>query len=1328
MGACAAPPAAIEPGIPMLSAKMTACLPSGWPACGDGGVKISEGGGDSSLLRRIVADSSNVPSDEDGDLFLSRSSMEALEVLGAPSNLKRIAVRCQNDFAVPSNRRRKGTPVKATDGISSLQPSVPPEPLKTREAAVVLPSTAEFDAAVACALSPGNTPDSRYPWQSLSPRKLPVPSSSQYFRCTSTPSAEALDQQAVKQLPGQLPGDIGGGKPRVEADDCQLCGSPQLLTLPESPKAVQPLTPRYNSLGTPQSASTGNGSWSTPRICPRIGPLYQIRRPRINSSGGTSHIDLNQEPDANGHSEWLSQNVNEGDQPGLRRQGPIMHIPEQEESQVQCKDTAPFQSTCQGMPEKGEADKYLKERKSLADKSSQSTALDVAPRKRRRGKCRGRGKYKRTRAGSPICGLREDIIFVPGRSPAPWSTDEMAAFKLGLYFFGKDFCAIKDFMETKGMSDLIHYYYGAFVHTPAHARWSTSKESHASLRRHACSGRLEELLQRLAASTSTTSLNLLRQVTLGHLICTLRREVGLELLISCVGIGSGRCDLTRSYKDPTKCQLAPLVVPDGLPSGPALRKLVVKEIVELLNGVRLSKARRQDLFWEAVWPRLLERGWRALQASGTKCSGLDMGASSRARKSAAYFLPPGKAGLSRGARKGVHYFDSLSDVLDFVAAKPAFLGRVDDSRPAKAQAQWAGEEATRSSRAGSRGKTTHCKEAGGKEDTVSSCARATAVTSWAGACTGPAEASGGSLKDMARRAARRKGAYTEEQGLATARFQDCLSSLPAEGVQNASSGDTRAHSQAQHTWAAASSHDHELPSRPAQGLGRGQNWRKGIRGSILLAARAAEGRGQTNESSSEPGPTVEREEEAVPAGHPDADEGAVLGAEEAAGRKYCGSVTRPTPLLVSVPQKLLGPHETGALDGPVRIDYRCVKRKRSSPLRSPSRGGLVPCSMGNPGVDRDAGGQSPCLELGRSASDCSPLSPSRRRRSAERRPQSLRWSSAKDDVLWPPSSCNELERPKLEETGSPVGEAATDNGVGLSSSDKLRLSDWNSSRSSLRKRKADVQGSAGGGYAPKLEVRAPGEAGIGNRGGRPKMVDTGKVEIAKGSSDGNEEDEESLNLPAKGHAQLKRSQPAGRSPEPWRRARSRLLPVVVTLPAVLCKAKSSHLSSVGMSMVSEDGASSHPQGSRVEAASIWDRADWSSRGGAELLVKLRPALPNSTYHLSLLKMGRKGLSLANSGAAGTTQKWVSGRTAEGRPEVEAGLPLLTGVQPVPAWKTNSCAELLCHLASPEVLKNYSFEYNRALNKLAFNLGGVGGGRMMQVLRAAESVCQPKEAV
>ncbi|PKU68477.1 hypothetical protein MA16_Dca016835 [Dendrobium catenatum] len=95
--------------------------------------------------------------------------------------------------------------------------------------------------------------------------------------------------------------------------------------------------------------------------------------------------------------------------------------------------------------------------------------------------------------------------------------------------------------------------------------------------------------------------------SLEELVFSLKATVGISALIEAVAIGKGKQDLTGFILDPNKTNQA-IHSRTEIPTGKACSSLALTDIVKFLTGdFRLSKAKSNDLFWEAVWPRLLAR-------------------------------------------------------------------------------------------------------------------------------------------------------------------------------------------------------------------------------------------------------------------------------------------------------------------------------------------------------------------------------------------------------------------------------------------------------------------------------------------------------------------------------------------------------------------------------------------------------------------------------------------------------------------------------------------------------------------------------------------------
>ncbi|ONK78656.1 uncharacterized protein A4U43_C02F21080 [Asparagus officinalis] len=228
------------------------------------------------------------------------------------------------------------------------------------------------------------------------------------------------------------------------------------------------------------------------------------------------------------------------------------------------------------------------------------------------------------------------------------------------------------------MGDVLSFYYGKFYRSDAQRRWvecRKTKSRKCILGHRIFTGwRQQELLSRLLSSRSKEVQETLIEVTkaftdgtasLEEFIFSLKAIVGAEALVHAVGIGKGKQDLTGIVLDHVRPNPAVSARPE-IPVGKDCSSLTSAEIVKFLTGdFRLSKAKANDLFWEAVWPRLLARGWHSEQPKDL---------SALTSKNALVFLIPGIKKFSRKKlTKGNHYFDSVSDVLNKVASDPRLL-------------------------------------------------------------------------------------------------------------------------------------------------------------------------------------------------------------------------------------------------------------------------------------------------------------------------------------------------------------------------------------------------------------------------------------------------------------------------------------------------------------------------------------------------------------------------------------------------------------------------------------------------------------------------------
>ncbi|XP_050947816.1 uncharacterized protein LOC103497866 isoform X2 [Cucumis melo] len=267
---------------------------------------------------------------------------------------------------------------------------------------------------------------------------------------------------------------------------------------------------------------------------------------------------------------------------------------------------------------------------------------------------------------------------VPGVSGEPWSNIEEASFLLGLYIFGKNLVLVKKFVGSKQMGDILSFYYGRFYQSEKYCRWCECRKTRGRKcvygQRLFKGWRQQELVSRLLLHVAEDNKNALMEVTKSfgdgkfsfeEFVFALKATVGLEAFVDAVGIGKEKQDLTSVSMDPVKSNHGSSLRPE-IPTGKACSALTPLEIVNYLTGdFRLSKARSSDLFWEAVWPRLLARGWHSEQPSNGFTAGM---------KHSLVFLVPGIKKFSRRKLvRGNHYFDSVSDVLGKVALDPGLL-------------------------------------------------------------------------------------------------------------------------------------------------------------------------------------------------------------------------------------------------------------------------------------------------------------------------------------------------------------------------------------------------------------------------------------------------------------------------------------------------------------------------------------------------------------------------------------------------------------------------------------------------------------------------------
>nr|GEY30637.1 homeodomain-like protein [Tanacetum cinerariifolium] len=141
-------------------------------------------------------------------------------------------------------------------------------------------------------------------------------------------------------------------------------------------------------------------------------------------------------------------------------------------------------------------------------------------------------------------------------------------------------------------------------------------------------------------------------------VLTLRDIMGINYLVEAVAIGNEKMDLATKTKKRVRRNKKPYSACSS--------SFKTEEIANILkDSIGFSEESLDDLFWEAVWPRLLAKGWHSEQPRNYAC---------QTSKNSLVFLAPGIVKFSRRSlEKGSQYFDSITDVLNKVASEPQLL-------------------------------------------------------------------------------------------------------------------------------------------------------------------------------------------------------------------------------------------------------------------------------------------------------------------------------------------------------------------------------------------------------------------------------------------------------------------------------------------------------------------------------------------------------------------------------------------------------------------------------------------------------------------------------
>ncbi|KAJ9543034.1 hypothetical protein OSB04_022741 [Centaurea solstitialis] len=269
---------------------------------------------------------------------------------------------------------------------------------------------------------------------------------------------------------------------------------------------------------------------------------------------------------------------------------------------------------------------------------------------------------------------------LPALSIEPWSATERGGFRLGMYVFGKNFHVLERFVESKDHGRIVGYYYQEFHASGEYRRWLEWQEERCARpmkARKLFGWSYQELISRLSSNViDGIKDRLIRDGTRyiegrlppSRFVFNLKHYVGLSSLVEAVALGQGDRDLLKFPPITNLSYFRPAAV---LIENTSYSDLTLQQILDTLNGnTRLSKSKSIELFWDAVWPRLLANGWHSEQPQN---NGL------RNSKRLVFFAPGTDDVSVNELEKGIDYFDSVIDVLGKVVSEPELIELESDS-------------------------------------------------------------------------------------------------------------------------------------------------------------------------------------------------------------------------------------------------------------------------------------------------------------------------------------------------------------------------------------------------------------------------------------------------------------------------------------------------------------------------------------------------------------------------------------------------------------------------------------------------------------------------